>query len=445
MNLFDVTSFSILIVVALAASNCALIGSYLVLRRQSLLGDAISHGILPGLVIGFLLAGSRDLVPMATGALLAALGTALCTDFLRRHLRIDGDAAMGIVFTTLFAIGVILIETSASQVELDPGCVLYGQAEYAAIDRTNFGLFGWHPPRSAVSLAVVLAINTSLVTAFWKELLITSFDPQVADSVGIKAAPMSLLIQSMTALTTVAAFEAVGSILVIAMLIVPGVIGHLLSDRLLGVLIAAQIAGFITALLGLWGAIYWDTSVAGMVAVSGGALFGVTLILAPRHGWIPNLLRRWSLTVRIVEEDLLGWLYRRIESTEGSASSVTDSRPLDSPLPPHPQWLYRWARLRLRLTGSIDRWGSEAKLTEHGHSRGRRLVRRHRLWETYLSDRLALPASHLHDPAHRIEHFLDEELTQKIEEKLDRPERDPHGREVPPANGEELPRSSRDH
>ncbi len=427
MGLFDHASLPILIVAVLAACNCALVGSYLVLRRMSLLGDAISHGVLPGLVIGFMLAGNRDLLPMLLGALAAALGTALATDFLKRSMRIDGDAAMGVVFTTLFALGVILIERYAAQVDLDPSCVLYGQVEYAAIDRWSGAIFGWRPPRSAVTLAIVFAIDLGVIALLWKEFLLTSFDAPLADSLGLRSTLMHLLLMGMTALTTVASFEAVGSILVVAMLVVPGAIGTLLSDRLLGVILAAQGAAILSAVFGLWSAEALDTSVSGMMAVSAGGVFAIAFVFAPKHGWLPHRLRRLALSLRIVEEDILGVLYRKHEKTHGTG----DVEPESGAPPWHPAWLQILARLRLRLGGAVESFSQEPALTERGMIRGRRLVRRHRLWEIYLSDRLAIPASHLHDPAHRVEHFLDEEFTRRLEEKLDRPERDPHGREIP--------------
>lgn len=431
MSLFDAGSFPVLLVAALAASNCALVGSYLVLRRTALLGDAIGHGVLPGLVVGFILAGNRDLAPMLAGALAAAFATAFLTDLLRRHLRIDGDAAMGVVFTTMFAGGVLLIQRYAAQVDLDPGCVLYGQVEYAALDRSAWAILGWTPPRAAVSLAAVLVIDLSLVALLWKELLLSSFDPALGSSIGVRAEPMHLLLMGMTAMTTVASFEAVGSILVVAMLVIPGAIGHLFADRLLRVLLFAQGAAALSALLGLAGAERLDTSVAGMVAVAAGGLFAVAWLLAPRHGWLPQRLRRFALSLRIAEEDRLAELYRLAERAEGispaSAAALVPAR--------HPAWLRSLAGLRLRLSGATGRADGGVALTRRGRVRGRRVVRRHRLWEIYLRERLALPASHLHEPAHRIEHFLDEELAARLEERLERPERDPHGREIPGERG----------
>ncbi len=434
MSILDESTLPVLIVAVLAACNCALVGTYLVLRRMSLLGDAISHGVLPGLVVGFIFAGSLDLVPMLIGALIAALATALLTDLLRRHLRIDGDAAMGVVFTSLFAIGVILIRLYAEQVDLDPGCVLYGSVEYAALDQAGFAIGGWVPPRAAISLGAVLLLDISLVALFFKELLLTSFDPDLGNAVGIRATPMHLLMMGMTAMTTVASFEAVGSILVVAMLVVPATIGHLLADRLLAVLLLAQIAAVLAAVFGLIGADRLDTSVAGMMAVAGGGLFGLTFLFAPRHGLVIRRLRRLGLSLRIAEEDLLGEMYRRWEQASGAiAGEDVDLEPVESPW--HPPWIMALARTRLRLAGAIDRLGTTADLTRLGREAARGLVRRHRLWELYLRERLALPSSHLHDPAHRMEHFLDEDLVRRLDERLERPERDPHGREIP-AEGE---------
>ena len=432
MSLLDATSLPVLIVAALAASCCALIGSFLVLRRSALLGDAISHGILPGIVVGFALSGSREIVPMFLGALVAALGTTLLTDLLHRRLRIDGDAAMGVVFTTLFALGVVLLEVYAGRVDLDPGCVLHGQVEYAAIDPASFAILGWTPPRGAVTLGVTLLLDLVFVLLLWKELLITSFDGDLAHSLGIPPGPLHLALMGMTALTTVASFEAVGSILVVAMLIVPAMVATLLTDRLLGVLLAAQGVALASAGLGLWSAQRLDTSVAGMMAVSVGGLLAVAFLLAPGQGWLPRRLRRLSLAIRIAEEDLLGSLYRAEERQAGGGGI---ERPSGAP-PHHPAWLRIGAGLRLRWRAEVVKSDRTLTLTQRGRGRGRRLVRRHRLWENYLSDLLALPASHLHDPAHRIEHFLDEELTRRIEERLDGPERDPHGRAIPAADHE---------
>ncbi|MFQ5653875.1 MAG: metal ABC transporter permease [Planctomycetota bacterium] len=411
-----------------AATSCALVGSYLVLRRIALLGDAISHAVLPGLVIGFMLSGSRSLLPMLGGAVVAALSTTYLTETIARRGRVAGDASMGVVFTTLFAIGVILMSRHAAQVDLDPGCVLYGQLELAAIDTVSIAVTGSEVPRTQITLTLILLANLLLLSLFWKELKITSFDPALAVTVGISATAMHYLLMTMVAATAVACFEAVGSILVIAMLIVPAATARLLTDRLATLLVAAVLVAWISAIGGYALAVHLDTSVAGMMAVVVGGEFALAALLAPRHGILAGTLRRAALALRIAEDDVLAALYRLQEAQEPqiAAESAIPGAPEAPPA-------RRLPRLALRIKGLLRGGppGAE-KLTSRGLARGRALVRAHRTWEVYLRERLDLPADHLHDPANRMEHYVDDSMAERILEGLEQPQKDPHGRRIPP-------------
>ncbi len=229
----------IVITGVLSAMACALLGNYLVLRRMSMMGDAISHAVLPGLAIAFLVTGSRGSVAMLVGAVLIGLLTALLVQGLYRLSGLDRGAAMGVIFTTLFAIGLVLIRQAADYVDLDPSCVLYGAIELTPLDTTE--LLGFEIPRAALTSGGMLLINLLLVLAFYKELKITSFDPSLATTIGIDANRWHYVLMTMVAATTIVAFESVGSILVIAMLIVPGATAHLLTDRLSTMLIISLI------------------------------------------------------------------------------------------------------------------------------------------------------------------------------------------------------------
>ena len=214
----------------LSAMSCALLGNFLLLRRQSMMGDAISHAVLPGLAIAFLISGSRESLPMLIGAILIGIFTTLLIQAIDKISGLDRGASMGVVFTTLFAIGLILIRQAADQVDLDPGCVLYGAIELTPLDTTM--VFGHEIPNAAVTNGAMLVANLAFVVVFYKELKITSFDPALATTIGISAGLMHYLLMTLVAATTIAAFESVGSILVIAMLIVPGAAAHLLTDRM---------------------------------------------------------------------------------------------------------------------------------------------------------------------------------------------------------------------
>lgn len=284
----------IVIVGVLAAASCALPGCFLVLRRMSMMGDAISHAVLPGLAIAFLVTGARSSLLMFLGAAVVGVLTAVFTQWISRFGKVDSGASMGIVFTSLFAVGLLLIVRAADHVDLDPGCVLYGAIELTPLDvvwRPELAGMVLEVPRAALVLGAVLLVNLLFVILFFKELRISSFDPELADTMGIPANWMHYLLMTLVAVTTVAAFEAVGSIIVIAMLIVPAATAHLLTDRLdwmLGISLVvgalAAVTGHLSALL-LPGWLHFDsTSTSGMMAVMAGVLFTLALLFAPRHG-----------------------------------------------------------------------------------------------------------------------------------------------------------------
>ena len=225
----------IVIVGILSAVSCTLLGNFLVLQKMSMMGDAISHAVLPGLAIAFLVTGARASLTMFIGAAAIGVLTVFFIQWINRFGKVDQGASMGIVFTTLFALGLVLIVQAADHVDLDAGCVLYGAIELTPLDVVWRGkLFGMAVdlPRAVVVLAPVCFLNGLFVVLFFKELRISSFDPELASSMGINANLMHYLLMTLVAITTVAAFESVGSIIVIAMLIVPAAAAHLITDRL---------------------------------------------------------------------------------------------------------------------------------------------------------------------------------------------------------------------
>jgi manganese/zinc/iron transport system permease protein len=269
---------------------CGLVGCFLVLRRMALLGDAISHAILPGLALAFIFTQSREPLPMLAGAMVVGVLTALISAGLSRWGRVPEDASMGVVFTTLFAVGVILITLVARDVDLDPGCVLYGLIEFVPYDTVS--LLGTTVPRALVWLAIVLAINVGLIVLFYKELKIVCFDPYLATTMGISAALVHYGLMTAVAATSVASFEAVGSILVIAMLVAPGATAHLLTDKLSRMLWWAAGIATLDAVLGYALAVWLNTSVAGMIATVSLATFILTALVAPRYGVLVRVIRR---------------------------------------------------------------------------------------------------------------------------------------------------------
>lgn len=274
----------------LAAASCGLLGSFLVLRRTSMLGDAISHAVLPGIVLAFLISGSRNPVPMLIGAGALGLFTAFCTETLHRTGRLQQDAAIGVTFTWLFALGVILISMFAGQVDLDQECVLYGEIAYVPWDT-----WLWHGfemgPRAVWVLGGTLLIDLIFVLTCYKELKVTTFDPGLAESLGISTRLFHYILMAAVSLTTVAAFESVGAILVVAMLIAPAASAYLLTDRLSLMLVLAMLIGALSAITGYWLAGWLDASIAGAMATMAGAYFALCFFLSPSHGLISKYIK----------------------------------------------------------------------------------------------------------------------------------------------------------
>lgn len=430
----------IVVVGALAAMSCALLGNFLVLRKLSMMGDAISHAVLPGLAAAFLLSGSRDSVVMLAGACAVGLLTAVLVEWVRGAGQVDEGASMGVVFTVLFALGLILIRRSADHVDLDPDCVLYGEIVLAALDTRT--LLGVEIPRAALVSGGALLVNLLFVLLLFKELRIAAFDPALATTLGFNARRLHYLLMALVAVTTVTAFESVGSILVIAMLVAPAAAAHLLTDRLglmivLSLLIAAAsaVGGHAAAVVapGWFGYEGVSTSTAGMMSVVAGLLFLGAALAGPRHGLVSKLLHRAALSARIVREDVLGILYRMQEAPV-SARALAGSGPqalraaLGVGVLP-----IRGALRRLAREGLIQRADAGYELTPSGVEAARGLVRSHRLWELYLERHLRVPADHLHGSAEQLEHISDEEMTERLASSLGEPREDPHGRSIPPA------------
>ncbi len=449
-SLFDTW---IVVTAALAAMACAIPGCFLLLRKQSMMGDALSHTALLGIVLAFLFAqglkasgwistetyvATRHLA-MFLGAMIIGIVAALLTEWIQKIGRVEASAALGVVFTTLFAAGLLLLRLFADHVDIDPDCVLYGTIETVVLD--TFGTSG--VPRAAVVNGGMLLLNVILVLIFFKELRISAFDPALATALGINARLMHYGLMAVTAATLVAAFESVGSILVIGMLIVPAAAAHLLTDRLSVMIGLSLVIASASALLGhasaitlpsiIFGRIGFptviDASTAGMMAASSGFLFLLAMMFAPRYGLISKAFAQTNLRLKVLSEDMLGLLYR-LEEVEATEALKTASKLMSKALGIGPL-ATRFALLRLKWNGSVESGSFGYQLTPAGRSAASRLVRSHRLWESYMARHFAVPDDHLHETAARVEHYINPELLEQLASELDQPVADPHGRAIP--------------
>ncbi|MGE7906001.1 metal ABC transporter permease [Peribacillus sp. NPDC094092] len=282
--------FWIILVGALVASACSVLGCFLIVRKMTLIGDAISHSVLPGIVLAFLITGTRDSVPMLIGA--AALG--LLTVFLIQLFQSSGvqsDAAIGIVFTSLFATGIVLVSLYTQQIDFDLEHVLYGEIAYTPWNTmTISGIEAG--PKAVWIVGSCFILNLILIFLFFKQFKLVSFDPSLAAAMGIPVLFFHYLLMSLISLTTVASFDSVGSILVVGMLIIPAATAYLLSDRLSRMILVSIGVGVLSSVIGYYSATILDASISGCMVGSAAILFGLAFLFSPSHGLVSTLLKR---------------------------------------------------------------------------------------------------------------------------------------------------------
>ncbi len=265
----------IILTASVISISCGLLGSFLVLRKMAMLGDAISHAVLPGIVIAFLVSGSRDNIPMLIGAAILGVLTTVLIELLHKKARLQEDAAIGVTFTWLFAIGIILISSLTGQVDLDQDCVLYGEIAYVPLDQLVIGNGHMIGPRALYIAGAVLILILILLRFGYKGLVITTFNDDYAKAMGIRTSVWHFVFMGMVSLTTVVSFESVGAILVVALLIAPPAAAYLLTDSLKKMLLYSAMIGVICSVGGYYLARAIDGSIAGAMATCAGLIFAL--------------------------------------------------------------------------------------------------------------------------------------------------------------------------
>jgi len=281
----------IIMIAILVAVTCAIPGVFLVLRKMSMISDAISHAILPGIAIGFLITHSLHSPLLILLAALMGVITVALTEAVSNTKLVKEDAATGLVFPALFSIGVIIISRNAGNIHIDTDSVLLGEIAFAPFDR-----FSWNEidlgPKSLWVMGLILLLNMLFVWIFFKELKLSTFDTNLAASFGFMPIALNYALMSIVSVTIVGAFDAVGVILVIALMIAPAATAYMLTNDLKAMIWMSVVIGIIAALSGYWVARWLDASIAGVMASMCGVIFFLAFMLAPDRGLIANMKRR---------------------------------------------------------------------------------------------------------------------------------------------------------
>jgi len=286
----------IIVIASIVAVACSIPGIFLVLRRMALQSDAISHSVLFGIVVSFFIVKNFHSPILMIGAAATGVLTVVLSEALLKTKLLKEDASIGLVFPALFSIGVILISKFAGNIHLDADAVLTGEIALAPFERFQLGGIDLGP-RSAWIMGAIGSVNLLFLILLFKELKLSTFDPGLAATLGFRPALLHYSLMIMVSITAVGAFDSVGSILVVALMIAPAATAYLLTDSL-AMMVALTIgAGIISAALGVWFAFFFDTSISGTMAVVCGILFGLALFFSPRYGIIGKLIvqreRKW--------------------------------------------------------------------------------------------------------------------------------------------------------
>ncbi|WP_290698608.1 metal ABC transporter permease [Lacinutrix sp.] len=278
------------LIASLVAIACAIPGTFLVLRKMAMISDAISHSILPGIVIGFFITQDLNSPLLILFAAFTGIITVVLVEYIQKTGLVKEDTAIGLVFPALFSIGVILIAKNANDVHLDVDAVLLGELAFAPFDRllilgTDVG------PKALWIIGVILLITITLLIAFFKELKVSTFDAGLAASLGFSPAIIHYGLMSVASVTTVGAFDAVGAILVVALMIAPAATAYLLTTDLKKMLSLAISFGVLSAISGYWFAHWLDASIAGSITTMLGLLFLLVYLFAPSKGVIAVMYR----------------------------------------------------------------------------------------------------------------------------------------------------------
>ena len=404
----------------LLTASSAVVGTFTFLQKKSLVGDAVAHAVLPGVCMAFLWAETKNPFLLIIGAFITGWLSLILIDGITRYSKLKEDTAIGLVLSVFFGVGILLLtyiqqNGNAAQSGLDS--FLFGKA--AALMPQDVQAFG--------ILAVVLLLTVALL---YKEFKILAFDKAYAKILGLPVRTLQLTLTTLTVLAVVVGIQAVGVVLMAAMLITPAAAARFWTDRLPIMLVLATIFGVSSGLAGAYvsyTAVSMPTGPWIVVVIS--SIAAISFFFAPKKGIAFRLYRQMNNRRMILEENILKTFYNLGEK-DGNFRHHWSREALLNQRHFLPSRLSSGLR-RLTRQGFLKKNAGEWELTQAGYRKGKRTVRLHRLWELYLTQYLRIAPDHVHEDAETIEHLITPELERRLEEKLDFPTLDPHQSQIP--------------
>lgn len=404
----------------LLTASSAVVGTFTFLRKKALVGDAVAHAVLPGICLAFILSGTKNPFFLIIGAFVTGWLSLVLIDNITTRSKIKEDSAIAIILSVFFGIGILMLthiqhSGNAAQTGLDS--FLFGKA--AALvgkDLITFGI-----------VAVILMVTVSL---FFKELKLIAFDMNYAKSLGLPVKAIDLLLTTLTVLAVVTGIQAVGVVLMAAMLITPAAAARFWTNDVKTMTIIAAIMGAISGLIGAYVSYVAPAMPTGpwiVMIISAVAL--LSFFIAPKRGIISRAVDQRKLQYQIMDENLLKALFHLGEKNDDTYKGRTAEEIIEKRHFPKARLMS--SLKRLRREGFLKKKNGLWAFTEAGRIKGQRMVKLHRLWELYLSKYVKIAADHVHEDAETIEHIITPEIEAKLERMLEYPEMDPHEERIP--------------
>jgi manganese/zinc/iron transport system permease protein len=405
---------------AIVGATCGALGCFAVLRRQSLFGDTLAHAALPGVCLAYLVFGAKDLTVLMAGATVSGvIGTLLVLGLLRGS-RLKQDAALGIILSTFFALGLMLLTYFQNR----------GDGNQSGLDTFIYGKAAFLRHEQVVPMFLFGAVVLTLLIVFYKEFKLLSFDPEYTSTLGFRRRLLELLLALLLVLTVMISLRAVGVVLTVGLLVAPAAAARQWTHRLSWMMIIAVAIGIGSGIGGaIWSLNMAYTPTGPAVVLVASSVMILSLLFAPQRGLLGSWLRLWQHRRTVRRENLLSDLYRlgeRQRAWQGSWTTAQIAAVRDQPPRPLEATL-RTLEESGQVVADTGRW----RLTRQGLEEASRVVRNHRLWELYLAKRLDLPVDHVHRDAEAMEHALPPELVAELEATLENPDIDPQGKPIP--------------
>lgn len=401
---------------------CGVLGGFLVVRKMALMGDALSHAVLPGVAIGFLWNMTKDPYAIFVGATIAGLLGAGTVNLITQTTRLKEDTALGLVLAGYFAVGVVLL-TMMQQLPL---------GSQSGIDKFLFGQAAAISAQDVRLMAGVTALSLLVIGLFYKEFLVTSFDPGFARASGFPVQVMHYSLMLLLAFSVVIALQAVGVVLVSAMLITPAAAAYMLTDRMSRLLLLAALFGIFAGAIGAFFSFLRPNLPTGPFMVLGASfVFAMAFLFGPRHGVVVRWWMHRSRARRVQRENTLKSIYHVLEGREFHGEGVSLKELAERRRETLEDAQAQVAALQSHGLATLSPDDGTLYLTPDGWQKSLAIVRNHRLWELYLTNAAQIAADHVHEDAEKIEHVLGEDVVRQLERRLDFAREDPHGRAIP--------------